>query len=621
MSRSLTAVAVYGAIVAASYLKRRRVNSEAAHESESRSNEFISLSLSKKGSVCECYQQLLDKTHLYLLSASASQSILETLLQGADPLVVGFDSEWLSTGALDRIDVLQLSIDNYNFVFQAHGARELPPILRHLLESRRVLKVGVGIAEDARRVKACFGFTVHGCVELNDLYSRIHATQDAPFSSLKTLTQQVCGLDLPKDKALSCSNWNAPELSVEQVIYAASDSYCSLLVFQGLFARYSQLRNKNLVWDYAGVRSLCPGLIDGGRAQVKHRANEEKSSSSNDNNNDNNSIFEQKEDKKTGGAPVRSAPPSTKRLYENCKVFGPDGQLLALTNNKRISRYLKQGAGVLMEVAVGEPAAIKLFEVPETLAVQPESEELQQFYLSNLDNACVVCGAKASFRRFHVIPHAFRRHFPNWYFSHRGHDSLLMCENCHLKAEKQTEKLVKKVFEEHGLDDEQAAHRRRVQRRRIFASNAAANPSEDAAEDDTEQLAAYNSARILLRAGDKMPAAKREECLAVLQKHLYPEGEGEVTKQDIEQAAVQFEQKPRGLATQYSIVVQRLLEDGPANSQLPQFCRRFREYFLEVMKPQHLPAHWATDLPAALEVNRKPKEELPGGLTSGSVEQ
>lgn len=585
LSRGVGVVALCGTIFFVVHLRQRSSKKNLAQASEQCLNDSLRLALASSGGVlCACYQKMLQETSLYLLSGLSCEPLLAHLLGDKDPLVVGFDVEWLYTGPSNRVDVLQLSVGKLNLVWAAHGTNQLPPTLRHILESRRILKVGVGIAEDARRVGACFGFKMHGCVELNDVHNRVDTLPStAPFLSLRSLTQQVCDLDLPKDRALACSDWSSPLLSAEQVIYAACDAYCSLLVFEGIFHRYTQSRKKEVAWDYAGVRSLCPALIDGGRAQVKQRASQDQESSRS----------EQKE-KRNSPAPVPLAPPPTKRLYENCKVFGPDGQLLALTNNKRVARYLKHGAGVLLDVAPGEPAAIKLFEVPETLLLQPESEELQQFYLSNLDNACVVCNATASFRRFHVIPHAFRRHFPNWYFSHRGHDSLLMCEPCHLQAEKHTEKLVKQIFEEHGLDDEQAAHKRRLQQRKTLTVVDA--------DDQPEQVAAYNAARILLRARDKMPPSKREECMEVLRKCL--QIEGEVPQADIEKAAAMFEPKPRGQATQYGVVVGRLVQAGTSGALLPAFCRRFREHFLQTMQPRHLPPHWTVDLPVALDITR-----------------
>ena len=41
------------------------------------------------------------------------------------------------------------------------------------------------------------------------------------------------------------------------------------------------------------------------------------------------------------------------------------------------------------------------------------SYEDREFYIYDKENKCVVCGAKDTFHRFHIVPALYRTHFPD----------------------------------------------------------------------------------------------------------------------------------------------------------------------------------------------------------------
>jgi len=61
------------------------------------------------------------------------------------------------------------------------------------------------------------------------------------------------------------------------------------------------------------------------------------------------------------------------------------------------------------------------------------------FYLGSHRNVCVICGNtdQSQFRKFHVVPHAYRQHFPIYFKSHSAHDVVLLCLNCHPLADRE----------------------------------------------------------------------------------------------------------------------------------------------------------------------------------------
>ena len=54
-----------------------------------------------------------------------------------------------------------------------------------------------------------------------------------------------------------------------------------------------------------------------------------------------------------------------------------------------------------------------------------------EYYLTDKVNCCVVCGRGESYLRKYVVPHEYRRHFPEIMRDHSSHDVLLMCHSCH----------------------------------------------------------------------------------------------------------------------------------------------------------------------------------------------
>ncbi|KAF8323471.1 ribonuclease H-like domain-containing protein [Cantharellus anzutake] len=93
-------------------------------------------------------------------------------------------------------------------------SKKIPPSLRVLIESPRILKLGVGIEEDAAKVRRDFGIEFHGAVELTFLARTFNSsfTGDHPKSliSLARLTEHYIGLPLKKSKKVVLSNWECP---------------------------------------------------------------------------------------------------------------------------------------------------------------------------------------------------------------------------------------------------------------------------------------------------------------------------------------------------------------------------------------------------------------------------
>ena len=120
-----------------------------------------------------------------------------------------------------------------------------------------------------------------------------------------------------------------------------------------------------------------------------------------------------------------------KAVYENCKMLSPDGIQLSNCDRKKAQWYVDKG---LADIVCEEPFQIKLNFEPSNMQRNRENNEEDkddEFYISNRENICVVCGAMNDYSRFFIIPSRYRTHLPHGLKSHRSHDIVLMCFACH----------------------------------------------------------------------------------------------------------------------------------------------------------------------------------------------
>ncbi len=66
-------------------------------------------------------------------------------------------------------------------------------------------------------------------------------------------------------------------------------------------------------------------------------------------------------------------------------------------------------------------------------------------------NKCVVCGQEENCLRKYIVPHEYRRHFPEVMRDHQSHDVLLMCLACHQNSNGFDLILRQKLAEDSGV--------------------------------------------------------------------------------------------------------------------------------------------------------------------------
>ena len=102
----------------------------------------------------------------------------------------------------------------------------------------------------------------------------------------------------------------------------------------------------------------------------------------------------------------------------------------------------------LAERVSDDPPAIKLNFMHKT---GDQERGVDDYYLHSKENKCVSCGEEGHYLRYKVVPACYRRNFPVQWKSHRSHDIVLLCVDCHHVAHKAAEVVKKQLSKEYGV--------------------------------------------------------------------------------------------------------------------------------------------------------------------------
>lgn len=165
--------------------------------------------------------------------------------------------------------------------------------------------------------------------------------------------------------------------------------------------------------------------------------------------------------------------------------------------NVQISRYLSRDLAKLIDE---EPPAIMLLFEPKG---RPEDEG-NDFYIQSKKNICVGCGEGNHYLRYRIIPSCYRIHFPEHLKSHRSHDIVLLCVDCHEVAHAAAEKYKRKVAVEFGIP---------LYLQRVV--HPGQKTEKQIEERGVSPLQLRTAAMALLRHGPRMPLNRHEELTEV----------------------------------------------------------------------------------------------------------
>ncbi|KAL7000093.1 Protein RRP6-like 3 [Sarracenia purpurea var. burkii] len=207
-------------------------------------------------------------------------------------------------------------------------------------------------------------------------------------------------------------------------------------------------------------------------------------------------------------------------VYHNCRIYANDGHLLCYCDRRKLEWYLRRDLAKLVDE--NPPGIMLLFE-PKG---RPEDED-NDFYIQSKKNICVGCGEGNHYLRYRIIPSCYRIHFPEHLKSHRSHDIVLLCVDCHEIAHAAAEKYKKQIAAEFGIP---LFVRKVVDSRQTQDASGSSGSLGNAG---VSPLELRTAAMALICHGPRMPSQRREELLQIVTKYY---GGREISEKDLERA-------------------------------------------------------------------------------------
>ena len=194
------------------------------------------------------------KVH-YCKSKHTTERVLQQYF--VDKNVLGFDIEWKAEtnrngGIKKNVSLIQLAGEDriglfHIALYPGDKVEDLvAPSLKKIMEDPSITKVGVAIKADCTRLRKFLDIHAQGIFELSHLYKLVKFSSSKDFKlinkKLVSLAVQVQEhLHLPMFKGeVRGSDWSQA-LAMDQIVYAASDSYAGIHLYDTL-----ELKRKSL---------------------------------------------------------------------------------------------------------------------------------------------------------------------------------------------------------------------------------------------------------------------------------------------------------------------------------------------------------------------------------------
>ncbi len=143
---------------------------------------------------------------------------------------IGFDTETrpsFRAGVTHKVSLLQLSTPKCCYLFRLNRIPLARPILQ-ILESEEITKIGADVIGDIRALRVLRHFKDRGFLDLQHIIERWGIGE----KSLRKMSALVLGYKISKAQRLS--NWEAQSFTPQQKMYAATDAWGCLEIYDRL---------------------------------------------------------------------------------------------------------------------------------------------------------------------------------------------------------------------------------------------------------------------------------------------------------------------------------------------------------------------------------------------------
>ena len=146
--------------------------------------------------------------------------------------IIGFDTETrpsFKAGVTNKVSLLQLSTPTHCYLIRLCRTT-LHSLLLKILSSPDIIKIGADVAGDIRSLHALRHFKERGFVDLQQIASSWGIEE----KSLRKMSAIVLGKRVSKAQRLS--NWEASTLTPQQQMYAATDAWVCIEIYNKLMS-------------------------------------------------------------------------------------------------------------------------------------------------------------------------------------------------------------------------------------------------------------------------------------------------------------------------------------------------------------------------------------------------
>lgn len=243
-------------------------------------------------------------------------------------------------------------------------------------------------------------------------------------------------------------------------------------------------------------------------------------------------------------------------VYGNIGVLHPEGHLMFYGNDDKAEWYLSRNLATWVST---DPPLIQLSFIPNGSGHQGDD-----FYLQHRENICVVCGVTEDLTRHHVVPHGFRRFFPDNLKNYSSYDILPMCWICHHAYEQKANELKTFLAKKYNIEysgEFVIEHQKHL-----------------------NQIHFQSYLRQLER-NPFLPEERRIEMQNAVEEFLQTNG---MTEDELKKI-------PRRKRFTDDTFGYRLVQNFQTTEDFQKFMVLWRTHFIENTNPQHLPKNWRVD--------------------------
>lgn len=272
-----------------------------------------------------------------------------------------------------------------------------------------------------------------------------------------------------------------------------------------------------------------------------------------------------------------------KPMYDNILMKSPRGEILSTISLKKANWYIRKN---LAAWETPEETSIQLlFEPNQERNSTPEHTRLIAYNQSIKRNCCVACGCDENYRRHYIVPYAYRARFPPQFKTHMPHDVVILCPDCHTKAQSAAQ------IRMQSLEDELRMH---------------LPNSRQATFLDATIQATRSAASALLKRRKQLPSDKVLEYEQIVR--AYYNITDEATPVTVEQYELASRLEARfpnpDFVSGPELVERHLVQDAKERGMeyvVKNFVKEWRVLFQRTLEPQFLPSGWDIDSPVRCE--------------------